>query len=89
MFFIESLFRQASYDLNEESMELVGREKEMAKITDFIKKKTATILHITGKPGTGKTSCVIKSLKERVISLITLKFFLSLTTHFYRFIKQC
>ena len=43
MFFIESLFRQASYDLNEESMELVGREKEMAKITDFIKKKTATI----------------------------------------------
>ena len=63
----ERLCRQASKDLCEESMELVGRQKEMATIADFRMKKTATILHITGKPGTGKNIMCFK-ISERKAS---------------------
>lgn len=51
-----------------ETWKLPGREDELAKLSDFLEncltnQKSASI-YISGPPGTGKTSCVNKLLKE-------------------------
>ncbi|KAL6121316.1 orc1 [Nucleospora cyclopteri] len=42
---------------------IYGRKKELKAINNFINNK-AIILHVVGKPGTGKTSCVLNELKD-------------------------
>ncbi|XP_014204118.1 cell division control protein 6 homolog [Copidosoma floridanum] len=48
--------------------DLTGREEEMAKMTEFIEdhlnQKTSASMYISGPPGTGKTACLLRTIKK-------------------------
>lgn len=67
---LQTALQSAKKSLNNGRIQnLPGREKELAKLTEFFTEslatKTAASMYICGPPGTGKTACLSKLLKTK------------------------